>query len=76
MSRFTSNLNGDYWKTITRIFGYLLRTKNLGLHYGRFPTILEGYTNASWIFTVGDHKSITGWIFTLGGGEISWKSKK
>ncbi|MCH90673.1 hypothetical protein A2U01_0011595 [Trifolium medium] len=71
-----SNPNNEHWKAITRIFGYLLKTKNLGLHYGRFPAILEGYTDASWISNVGDHKSTTGWVFTLTGGAISWKSKK
>jgi len=76
MSRFTSNPNDEHWKAITRIFGYLLKTKNLGLHYGKFPAVLEGYTDASWISSVGDYKSTTGWIFTLAGGAISWKSKK
>ena len=76
MSRFTSNPSNEHWKAITRIFGYLLKTKDLGLHYGRFPAILEGYTDASWISNIGDHKSTTGWIFTLAGGAISWKSKK
>lgn len=47
MIRFTSNPNKEHWKAITRIFGYLQKTKNLGLHYGRFPAILEGYTDAS-----------------------------
>ncbi|XP_050902310.1 secreted RxLR effector protein 161-like [Lathyrus oleraceus] len=76
MSRFTSNPSKEHWKEITRIFGYLLKTKDLGLHYGRFPSILEGYTDVSWIYSVVDHKSTTGWIFTLAGGKISWKSKK
>ena len=37
---------------------------------------MEGYTDASWISIVGDNKSTTSWVFTLGGGAISWKSKK
>ena len=53
-----------------------MKTKNLGLHYGRYPTVLEGYTDASWISNVGDSKSTSGWVFTLAGGAISWKSKK
>jgi hypothetical protein len=63
MSRYTSNPSTGHWKAITRIFGYLLKIKDLGLHYGRFPAILEGYTDANWISNVGDHKSTTGWIF-------------
>lgn len=53
-----------------------MKTKNLGLHYGRFPVILEGYTNASWISSVEYHKSTFKWIFTLVGSAISWKRKK
>ena len=38
--------------------------------------MLEGYLDASWITSVSDNKSTSGWIFTLGGGAISWASKK
>lgn len=76
MSRFTRNPNYEHWKTIIRIFGYLLKTKNLGLHYGMSPAILKGYTDVSWIPSAGDYKYTTGWIFTLAGGAIYWKSKK
>ena len=53
-----------------------MKTKNLGLHYGRFLAILEGYTDASLISSVEYHKSAFMWIFTLAEGTISWKSKK
>ncbi|GKE20889.1 zinc finger, CCHC-type containing protein [Tanacetum coccineum] len=35
--------------------------------------VLEGYTDASWI---SNSKSTNGWVFLLGGGAISWASKK
>ena len=38
--------------------------------------MLEGYSDASWISTVGDNLSTTSWVFTLGGGVVSWGSKK
>ncbi|XP_072066897.1 uncharacterized protein [Arachis hypogaea] len=31
------------------------------------PSVLEGYTDASWISYTEDHASTSGWIFTLGG---------
>ena len=43
---------------------------------GGYPTVLEGYTDASWLTERDDHISTSGWIFTLGGGSISWRSKK
>ncbi|GJX13963.1 zinc finger, CCHC-type containing protein [Tanacetum coccineum] len=38
--------------------------------------VLEGYTDASWISNTEDNSSIGGWVFLLGGGAISWASKK
>ncbi|GJY60873.1 retrovirus-related pol polyprotein from transposon TNT 1-94 [Tanacetum coccineum] len=35
-----------------------------------------GYLDTSWITGSSDSKSITGWIFTLGGGAVCWGSKK
>ncbi|GJX21974.1 hypothetical protein Tco_0226419, partial [Tanacetum coccineum] len=36
----------------------------------------EGYTDASWISNTEDNSSTSGWVFLLGGGTISWASKK
>nr|GEV00788.1 glucose-6-phosphate isomerase 1, chloroplastic [Tanacetum cinerariifolium] len=76
LSRYTSNPSQDHWKAIGRVFGYLKRTKQLALFYDRFPAVLEGYSDTSWIIGSSDSKSITGWIFTLGGGVICWGLKK
>ncbi|GJS17474.1 hypothetical protein Tco_0411946 [Tanacetum coccineum] len=55
---------------------FLNRTRKLALYYDRFPVVLEGYSDASWITGSSDSKSTTGWIFTLGGGAVCWGSKK
>ncbi|GKF18139.1 zinc finger, CCHC-type containing protein [Tanacetum coccineum] len=39
-------------------------------------TVLEGYSDASWINHVEDSSFTSGWVFRLGGGAISWASKK
>ncbi|GJR00962.1 hypothetical protein Tco_0523946 [Tanacetum coccineum] len=46
------------------------------LTYTGYPSVLEGYTYASWISNTGDNSSTSGWVFLLGGGAISWASKK
>nr|GEU90248.1 zinc finger, CCHC-type [Tanacetum cinerariifolium] len=38
--------------------------------------MLEGYTDASWISNTEDNSSTSGWVFLIGGGAISWASKK
>ena len=47
-----------------------------GLHYMRYPTILEGYSDASWISNTRDTKSTSGYVFTIGRAIVSWKSSK
>ncbi|GJR11782.1 zinc finger, CCHC-type containing protein [Tanacetum coccineum] len=46
------------------------------LTYTGYPSVLEGYTDASWISNTEDNSFISGWVFLLGGGAISWASKK
>ena len=71
LSRFTKNPGVMHWKARTRVLGYLKRTKDLGLFYNNFPTVLRGYTDASWITSTHDKMSTSGWIFILGGGAVS-----
>ncbi|GKE30745.1 zinc finger, CCHC-type containing protein [Tanacetum coccineum] len=51
-------------------------TAKYGLSYLGYPSVLEGYSNASWINHVEDLSSTSGWVFLLGGGAISWDFKK
>ncbi|GJU73976.1 zinc finger, CCHC-type containing protein [Tanacetum coccineum] len=76
LSRYTNNPSTHQWHAIMRVFKYLKKTMNYGLSYVGFPSVLEGYSDASWITNSEDHTSITGWVFLLSGGAISWASKK
>ena len=49
---------------------------NYGILYSGFPVVLEGYNNANWISNSDEIKSTSGYVFTLGGGVIAWKSSK
>ncbi|KAL0431969.1 UNVERIFIED_CONTAM: Retrovirus-related Pol polyprotein from transposon TNT 1-94 [Sesamum radiatum] len=76
LSRFTSNPSKDHWKGLIRVLRYLKYTSNYGLHYTRYPAVLEGYSDANWISDSIDTKSTSGYVFTIGGGAVSWKSSK
>ncbi|CAM8903498.1 unnamed protein product [Rhodiola kirilowii] len=76
LSRYTSNPSNLNWEAIRQVLKYLKGTMNYGLVYASFPSVLEGYTDASWITNLEDHSSTSGWVFLLGGGAISWASKK
>nr|GFA99673.1 zinc finger, CCHC-type [Tanacetum cinerariifolium] len=41
-----------------------------------FAYAVEAYSNASWINHVEDSSFTSGWVFLLGGGSVSWASKK
>ncbi|GAU48095.1 hypothetical protein TSUD_238340 [Trifolium subterraneum] len=58
------------------VMRYLKRTMNLGLHYQRFLAVLEGYSDADWNTLSDDSKATSGFIFSIAGGAVSWKSKK
>ena len=55
---------------------YLKRTINLGIQYSKFPAVFEGYSDADWNTLSEDSKATSGYIFSIGGGVVSWKSKK
>ncbi|KAL0292743.1 UNVERIFIED_CONTAM: Retrovirus-related Pol polyprotein from transposon TNT 1-94 [Sesamum radiatum] len=49
---------------------------NLCLHFNKFPAVLEGFSDANWVTDNDEVSSTSGYVFTLGGGAISWKSAK
>jgi hypothetical protein len=76
LSQFTSNPGEAHWCAIRRVLRYLKNTSKLGLTYCGEPSVLEGFADASWIDISQDHTSTSGYVYTLAGGAISWKSKK
>nr|GEY90881.1 zinc finger, CCHC-type [Tanacetum cinerariifolium] len=76
LSRHISSPGKEHWDAVNRVFKYLKQTMDYGLEYNGDPSVLEGYTDASWITDQEDYASTSGWIFTLGGGAVSWGSKK
>ena len=47
LSRYTSNPGAEHWQGIIRVLKYLRFTRNYGLHYTRYPSVLEGYSDAN-----------------------------
>ncbi|GJZ28272.1 zinc finger, CCHC-type containing protein [Tanacetum coccineum] len=76
LSRYTSNPGTQHWQAIQMVLKYLKKTMNYRLVYSGYPSVLEGYTGASWISGTEDNSSTSGWVFLLGGGAIFWASKK
>ncbi|KAL0327941.1 UNVERIFIED_CONTAM: Retrovirus-related Pol polyprotein from transposon TNT 1-94 [Sesamum calycinum] len=76
LARYTSCPDKTHWGALDRVLRYLKGIVSLAIHYGRFPTILERYSDASWIAKNSGSNGCSGYVFTLGGGAVSWKSAK
>ena len=76
ISQFSSNPSTSHESAAKRVLRYLNGTRNLGITFdGNQGLVLEGYSDADW-GAGEDRKSISGYVFTLAGGAISWSSKK
>ena len=71
-SRYQSDPGMGHWVAVKNNLKYLRRTKDVFLIYEDG----EGHSDASFQYDRDDSKSQSGYIFTLNGGAVSWKSSK
>jgi hypothetical protein len=80
LSQFSSNPGPKHWMAIKRLLRYLRGTLNYSLTYGNIGNhmtpSLVGYCDADWGSNVDDRRSITGYVFLLSGGAVSWQAKR
>jgi hypothetical protein len=75
LGRFQSNPGIEHWKLVKKVLRCLQGTKGLILTYKKSDSLqIVGYADSDY---VGDDKrSTSGYVFTLAGGAVSWKSLK
>nr|GEU41786.1 hypothetical protein [Tanacetum cinerariifolium] len=71
LSRYTSNPGTLALASNSDGAEVLKKTIHYRLVYSGYPSVLEGYTDASWISNTKDNSSTSGWVFLLGGGAFS-----
>ena len=76
VSRYQSNPRPKHQQAIKHILKYLWRTRNYMLVYHSEDLIPIGYTDSNFQSDLDFKKSTSGYVFTLGGGAISWRSVK
>lgn len=79
VSRFQQNPGVSHWTAVKNILKYLRSTKDMVLVYGGNPAAelkVTGYCDAGFQTDKDDMKSQSGYVFTLNGGAVDWKSKK
>ncbi|KAJ9542298.1 hypothetical protein OSB04_028804 [Centaurea solstitialis] len=77
-SRYQQNPGEPHWVAVKNILKYLRRTKDMFLVFGGSKDEISviGYSDASFQTDRDDFRSQSGYVFTLNGGAISWKSSK
>ncbi len=76
VSRYHNNPGPAYWRTVKRILRYLRGTIDHALCCYGEDLRLTSYSDADWASDKDEHKSTLGYAFVLGGGAVSWCSKK
>jgi hypothetical protein len=76
LSQFVSNPGEDHWHALERVLRYLKGTMSYGIHYTGYPRVVEGYCDANWISDADEIYATSGYVFSVGGGAVSWKSCK
>jgi hypothetical protein len=76
LSHYTSNPGSDHWIALERVLKYLKGTKDLKIYYSGHPAVTEGYSDANRISDSDDMKATSGYMFTLAGGAVTWRSSK
>ncbi|KAG7549820.1 Reverse transcriptase RNA-dependent DNA polymerase [Arabidopsis thaliana x Arabidopsis arenosa] len=77
LARYNSSPTRRHWNGIKHIFRYLQGTIDLGLYYPRNSEFgLVGFADAGYLSDPHKSRSQTGYVFTIGGTAISWRSQK
>ena len=77
LGRYLTNPRNEHWVAAKKVLRYLQKTKDHMLVYREVDDLqVIGYADADLVGCRDDRKSTTGFIFTLAGGTISWKSSK
>lgn len=77
VSRFNNNPNQIHWTAVKRIMRYLKGTLQFKLEYSKDGNNeIVGFSDADWANDEQDRHSVSGYVFKLANGPISWKCTK
>ena len=76
-AKFTAKPTEQHWKAVKHILRYIAGTINFGLQFPRGGSIdCTGFSDADWAGDIDNRKSTSGYLFKVGGGPVSWRSRK
>ncbi|KAF1318426.1 Integrase catalytic core protein, partial [Globisporangium splendens] len=75
LSQFAADPCPTHWQAVKRVLRYLQATPTHDIRFSGSGE-LSGYSDADWAGDIETRRSTSGYVFTLNGGCISWRSKK
>lgn len=76
LGQFNNCYGFEHWKAAKRVLRYLEGTSSIGITYKKDLKPIQGFIDADWGGCIEDRRSYSVYIFTFGGGPISWDSRK
>ena len=74
VKRYMANPGKEHWKEVQWIFRYLRDSIDVCLHFGRTRDEVVRYVDFDFAGDLDKRKSLTGYVFTIGGCAINWKA--
>ena len=74
VSRYMACPGKSHWNAVKWILRYLRGTSDACLEFGRSSSSLVGYVDSDYAGDLDKRRSLTGYVFTLGGSAVSWKA--
>lgn len=75
LSKFSQNPGRKHWNALCKVYAYLNTTKHLKLTYGLDSPSHYGFTDSDGMSNE-DRHAVSGYVFTIDGGAVSWSSKR
>lgn len=77
VSRFMQRPSKVHLGAARRVLRYVAGTLDYGMWYNKSDEVkLVGFSDSDWVGCIDDRKSISAYVFNLGGSAIAWSSKK
>jgi hypothetical protein len=71
VSRYMTNPDKEHWNVVKWIFRYLQNTSNAYLQFDKIREGLVGYVDLDFAADLDKRRSLTGYVFTIGGCAVS-----
>ena len=74
VSRYMANPGKEHWKAVQWILRYLRGSSEVCLHFKKYRHRVISFVDSDFIGDFDKRRSLTSFVFSIGGCTISWKA--